>query len=225
MYLYIQKESTPRVISTDNFSVALSSMPFSVTAEYKDLPSHDWGDQHGLDVYRPSTPIFKAKTLDLDFVFIGASNSANRGLYSFFEYIAGGEFNIFDDFTGIGFRCAYKGIKEDGLYRKEEDVLEFTLTVDIDNPLSYGLSLAGITNFVALAECDLTVYWADGTSGIYAEGETVSKTVGSECEFVVVVPGNIGIITPIDYADSPTRLTDTGYLRILSSTGVRYVAI
>jgi len=45
------------------------------------------------------------------------------------------------------------------------------------------------------------------------------------CEFAVVVPDSTPWITPIDWADSPTRLTTDGYLRILSSTGVRYVEI
>lgn len=220
---YIQKGADARKDLSVTYGVTLRSIPFKPFPEIKDLPKRDWADQQGDDVYIPANPVFKAYDTTIDLVYSGGLKTAKNMIYSLLQYIQGGEFNIWDQWKAVGLRAYYKSYNDEAFYRTVEDTVTFKVELGVANPLNYGIDLVGVTNFVALCECDLTIYWADGTSSAYANGATISRTLPAGNEFAIVVPSKIGLIAPIDYADSKVRLTESGYLRILSSLGVRYI--
>lgn len=220
---YLQKSTDARKDIFATYGMVLKTMPYKPFPDLKDLPKRDWVEQQGDDVYIPANPTFKAYDTELEFIYNGGLKTAKNMIYSFLQYIQGSEFNIWDEWKEQGVRCYYKAFNDGVFYRRSEDLVTFKVNVGIANPLCYGMRLSGITNFVALCECDLTIYWADGTSGVYLNGATITKTISAGNEFAVIVPNKVFQVTPIDYADLKTRITSTGYLRILSSLGVRYI--
>jgi len=219
---YIQKGTDARKDLDVTYGILLKSIPFKPFPELKDLPVRDWPDEQGDDEYIPANPVFKAYETSVELIYTGLTNTARQMIYSMLQYIQGAEFNIFDTFKRTGIRCRYVGYEDSAYYNKERQSVEFSVKVKVNNPLSYGIPL-DLGSFSAYCECNMTLYWADGTSDVKNQGDSVSETIIAGNEFLIVVPSKLATINSLNWADSLVRLTTTGYDRILSYTGVRYV--
>lgn len=219
---YIQKGTDIRKDIEATYGIVLKSIPFNAFPELKELSKRDWAEEQGEDVHIPANPVFKAYDAELEFVYNGGLKTAKNMIYSLLQYVQGSEFNIWDEWKQQGLRCYYKSFSDSLFYRRSEDLVTFKVGVGVANPLCYGLKI-DVVEFVALCECDLTIYWADGTSASYLNGETITRTIPTGNEFAVVVPSSTFSISSINYSDSKIRTTSIGYSRILSSLGVRYI--
>lgn len=221
---YIQKGTDARKNLEATYGILIKSIPFKPFPELKDLPVRDWADEQGDDEYIPDNPVFKAYEDTIELIYKGLPNTARQMIYSMLQYVQGGEFSIFDTFTQRGLRCRYVGYSDEAYYNKEKQVIDFTLKVKVNNPLSYGILLS-VGTFGAYCECDLTAYWSDGTSETHLTGDSLTKEIvqGDNNQFVIIVPNKVNTITSFDWADNKTRLDSQGYLRVLSYTGVRYI--
>lgn len=177
---YIQKGSSSKVdIST--FGIILKSIP-DIKLDAKDTFVRSWPEQQGDEEYRSATATFKAYEDSIEFACNATLNSASGLVRAFISYLAGADFSIYDDFKKRGFRCRFAGYDPVAYYKQGTDMLVFNIKVKINNPLSYAVSS------ISSAASAMTVYFDDGTSAIYTEGTSISKT---PAVFAIVSPSKL----------------------------------
>jgi len=203
------------------YSITCKSIPFMPFPDLKELPKREWFDQQGDDEYVPANPVFKAYEITTPMVFIGNLDDARDSIYSFLQYLQGAEFSIYDEYKQKGVRARYMSYTDDAFYRRDRDIVSFSLKLKVNNPLTYGVKLID-GNFSAVAGCDLTIYWCDGTKEDFLNGAQITK-VDSGCTFAIVAPSKLFITTGFDYSYPPVRLLTDNYLLLLTPMGVRYV--
>lgn len=203
------------------YNITCKSIPFTPFPDLKELPKREWFDQQGDDEFIPLNPVFKAYEITTPMAFIGKLDDARDSIYSFLQYLQGAEFSIYDEFKKKGVRCRYMSYTDDAFYRRDRDIVSFSVKLKVNNPLTYGVELID-GNFSAVAGCDLTIYWCDGTHNDYLNGAQISK-VDSECKFAIVAPSKLWLTTGLDYHYPSPRLLTDNYLLLLTPMGVRYV--
>ena len=218
---YIQKSTENRKDVFLDFGILLKSIPLNPFPDLKEIPKRDWADKQGDDEYLSSIPIFKAYETDVKFIYKGELGSARKAIYEFILYLTGSEFSIFDTWKGVGFRCRYVSYNESAFYRKQDDVVEFSLKFKVNNPLSYGVSTDnGI--FHGYAGCDMMVYLSNG-SVLNLENEDLIDI--SNCEFFVVSPNSATPIITQEYKYRSTQLSESEYIKILTPSGVKNITL
>ena len=219
---YIQKGSDARKDLLDTYGISIKSIPFKAFQDLKDFPKREWAEFSGDDEFIPSNPIFKAYELDLALNYIGLLDSAKDAIYSMLQYSQGAEFNLWDEWKRVGLRARYVSYSDNSFYRRETDTLEFSIKLKVNNPLSYGIKL-DTGSFVATAGCNLTIYWADGTSTSYVTNDIITKTIATGNEFAIISPDKMGLIDFGTFSYPAMRFITEGGMRLLSPVGVRYI--
>ena len=209
-----------RDIST-YYNITCKSIPFKPFPDLKDIPKREWFDQQGDDEFIPANPVFKAYEIDMPMSFVGVLNDARDSIYSFLQYLQGAEFSVYDEYKQKGVRARYVTYNDDAFFRRDIDVVSFSVKLKVNNPLTYGVELSE-GNFSATAGCDLIIYWSNGSTESYVNGAVISKT-NSDITFGIVAPSKTWLTTGQDYDYPSPRLLSDNYLLLLTSMGVRYV--
>ena len=176
------------------YGIYLKSIPFQPFPDLKDLPKRDWADQQGDDEFIPANPVFKAYETTVDFVYVGGRGSARDAIYAFIQYIQGGEFSLWDEWKEKGIRCRYVGYVDNAFYSREGDIITFSVKLKVNNPLCYGRKLIGGDDFISTADCNLVIYWGDGTVDSYIKNESITKTFQHNPDFAIIVPAKLSSI-------------------------------
>lgn len=122
------------------WGILVKSFPFKLRPEVKEPSKRDWKDQNGDDEFIPDKLVFKAYTMDVDFLFIGDFGAGNKKIGSFVDYlITGGEFSIYDTYTNVGRTHArYVSMKEEAFKRREHgrDFISFSVLFKVNDPVT-----------------------------------------------------------------------------------------
>ena len=93
------------------YKVVCQEFPFKHLPEIKDLPTRDWHDEHGEDVYIPTDGLkFKAYDLEAKFLFVGTESEMHDKIVSFIDFIYGRNnggapmLKVYDEYTKTGRR-------------------------------------------------------------------------------------------------------------------------
>ena len=157
--VYIQKTRLGSVIkeTVADFDIYCADMPFKLFVEAKEPAKRDWLDEHGDDEYIPDGGLkMKAYTMDVKFCCKGDKFSSNAKIQKFLRYLtgldgSGAEMKMYCTWTKIG----RKGIRFDKLSDKADlirdedgDVLVFTITFKVNDPITDILPIVGEGNVV-----------------------------------------------------------------------------
>lgn len=122
------------------WEILVKSFPFKLRPEMKEPSKRDWKDQNGDDEFILNTPVFKAYTMDVDFLFMGDFGNGNKKILDFIDYLTtDGEFSVYDSYTGIGrTHIRYASMKESAFRRREgnNDVISFSITFKVNDPVT-----------------------------------------------------------------------------------------
>ena len=184
---WVQKGSDAAKDIKAEWGMYLKSIPFKAFPDVKDVFSREWVEENGEEEYLPPTPVFKSYEMDVQFVYLGALDTAGDKIFKFCEYMAGSEISLYDEFTGVGCRCRFVSYDEKAFYRRDEDTVQFSIKLKVNNPLCYAVKSVG--TFSKIANCALSVYWSDGTKNDYANLASISKILTG---FGIVSPSKIG---------------------------------
>lgn len=127
--------------SLEDFGIVCTEMPFAPFTETKKIPTRDWPEEDGEDVYVPSRLPRNAYDMEIGLCYKGGSKSAYDGIKKFIDYLTGedGEtpvLKIYSPFTGIGRENVYlKEYDDDAFFfNEEEDVVLFSMTFRVTDP-------------------------------------------------------------------------------------------
>lgn len=137
----IQKlKSDSPVRDSLEWNIYIKSIPFKVFPDMKDIPSRSWSDQNGDDEFVPDNPVFKAYSIEVNFVYKGNSGTAASNIKSFISYLAkDGMFSIYDTYTKIGrTNVRYESYSEDYYSSKSggEDIVTFSVSLKVNDPIT-----------------------------------------------------------------------------------------
>ena len=132
------------VDTLDNWGIVCKDFPFKLYGEAKELPSHDWKDEHGNDEYVPSELKIAAYEIEVEFAYKGEMNSANAKIKGFLDYLTGrggtgAELMVYDTYTKIGRQhVRYVSVDDDVFHRQEEggDVVVFVVTFKVNDTVT-----------------------------------------------------------------------------------------
>ena len=135
---YIQKGTDAKRDMLAVYNITTKHIP-DIQLELKEIFKRDWAEKQGDQEYLPATAMFKAYETDLEFVCMDTLKSAGATIKTFLAYLQGSEFNIFSEYNNRGMRCRYVKYDSKAFYREDKDVVVFSVTVKINNPLSYSV--------------------------------------------------------------------------------------
>lgn len=128
------------VRDSTEWGILVKSFPFKLRPDVKEPAKRDWKDQNGDDEFIPSNAVFKAYTMDVDFLFIGDSGTGNQKIGEFIDYLtADGEFSVYDTYTKIGrTHVRYISMKEDAFKRRDQgrDFISFSISFKVNDPVT-----------------------------------------------------------------------------------------
>lgn len=139
-----------KVVDTlEAWNIVCSKSPYRRFGDPKDVATRNWLDEHGEDVYIPSS--VKLKKFDAEFTFLcsGSPNILRHNVRDFLDYLSGGtgggevtavgaRLVIYDTYNQIGWKDArMKSHSADALLMtrgENEAVLEFKVTFEVFDP-------------------------------------------------------------------------------------------
>ena len=71
------------------FKIVCQDIPFKKNPKSKDLPTHDWHDKDGADVYVPETLRIKHYDIDVFFLYVGTDETIRTDISNFIDFIYG----------------------------------------------------------------------------------------------------------------------------------------
>lgn len=122
-----------------DFGVKTTGVPLFVPLETKELPSRDWKDEDGEDVYFPDVAKLKAYDIEISVVYKGSQGSFRAKQESLFKYMTtnGSELNIYSPYSYTGCKGAYfKGFSDFDFTSDVSlgDVAEFKMRFRVTKP-------------------------------------------------------------------------------------------
>lgn len=73
----------------ERFKIVCQDIPFKKNPKSKDLPTHDWHDEDGADVYVPETLRIKHYDIDVFFLYVGTDETIRTDISNFIDFIYG----------------------------------------------------------------------------------------------------------------------------------------
>ena len=134
--------------SSEEWGMALTTMPSVPYPKMKELYKNDWKDENGDDEFVPDEPVFEAQELELGFTYSGEYGTATTQIRSFLNYLAyGGEFMMWIGGSDYGRKsCRYESYADDAqcftqkVYEngKEKDLemVKFKVTIKVNDPVT-----------------------------------------------------------------------------------------
>lgn len=119
------------------YGLLIKHAPFSISPKPKNIIKQEWKDQNGDDVYLPSTVVYEAYDLELEFVYFEPDNNANAMIRQFIADISGKWLKIYDTYTNIGRQAVYlEEVEEDPTFKRRNgrDCLVFKVKFRVNDP-------------------------------------------------------------------------------------------
>lgn len=146
---YIQKEDKNSTIkeSIADFGIYVKDVPFAIFPEMKELPTNDWYDEDGEEVYTPQGDErmrMAAYDLTIEFAYKGDEDTAKSAVRDFLDYITGRSdglilMRMYDTHTRIGRKnVRVKSVSDDATYKRSNggEVLLFKVTFRVGDPVT-----------------------------------------------------------------------------------------
>lgn len=73
----------------ESFKIICQDFPFMKNPRSKALPTRDWPDEDGLDVYVPDTLPIKHYDIDVVFLYVGTEDNIGDNISNFIDFIYG----------------------------------------------------------------------------------------------------------------------------------------
>ena len=130
------------VHDSTEWNIWITKYPFKVKGEAKDLPTNDWFDENGKEVFLPDKLPIKAYETTIEFVFKGTKGTAGTKIKSFLDYLAnGGYFKMYCEWCKHGLQnVRYVSYDPNAEYIDNEDsdpessIITFKVRLAIDDP-------------------------------------------------------------------------------------------
>ena len=130
------------VHDSDEWGIRISKYPFQVKGEAKDLPSNDWFDENGKEVFLPDKLRIKPYETSVDFTFKGKKGEEGTKIKAFLDYLSdGGYFKIYCEWCKQGLQnVRYVSYDPNAEYIDNEDsepessIITFKVKLAVDDP-------------------------------------------------------------------------------------------
>jgi hypothetical protein len=138
--LIFQREGTTiRKDLYSDFGIKTTSVPLFVPGDTKELPSRDWSEEDGLDVYVPNIIPLKAYIIDVSVVYSGEQGSFQSKLDSLASYLlTGGSYlNIYSPYSSTSCKGAHFVGFSDFSFTSDSstgDIAEFKIKFKVTKP-------------------------------------------------------------------------------------------
>ena len=141
--LLIQKMSESASVkdSFEDFGMVCTDVPLIVGEETKELPSRDWPDEDGEDVFVPDALQLAAYDWKIEMCYKGDRDTCYTKMKAFRDYLTGRDgsgalMKVYSPYTKEGRQNVYlKKIETDDFWRSNVDeVSTFTLTLRVTDP-------------------------------------------------------------------------------------------
>lgn len=98
----------------ESFKIICQDFPFKKNPKSKDLPSRDWYDEDGLDVYVPEKLPMKHYDIEVFFLYVGTKSNIRTDISNFIDFIYGrakadvndtvksGRLAVYNEYVGMG---------------------------------------------------------------------------------------------------------------------------
>ena len=143
-YILKGDRKSPTIYDTfDEWNIVCKSFPYSFIGEAKDLPTNDWPDEDGLEVYVPKEGGLRLKPQTIEIEFVCCDMDARMRLKEFSSFITGRDgtdvmFGVYDSYTGLaGYGAVYQKHKPDIYYRRKgtKEIVVFSMEFLFTEPL------------------------------------------------------------------------------------------
>lgn len=125
-----------------DFGMVCTDVPFLMCPEIKDLPSNNWSDEHGEDVYIPEVLMVEAYDWEIGVCYKGDKGMAESSVRKLLEYLtgldgSGAEMKLYNSHVGIGRKGYFKGSSGYSLSRSAGgDIAEFKIKFRVTDPIT-----------------------------------------------------------------------------------------
>lgn len=141
--LFKMNNEGAEVINSSNYGCYVTSSPYiPVPTKVKNISSQSWFDENGDDEYIPDNLYYEAVEAELSFVYKGTVSSAKTQILNFINYLRGGVFSFYDQFTHIGRQnVRLVDFSDNAVMRRETPssencVVEFSVLIKINDPVT-----------------------------------------------------------------------------------------
>ena len=161
--MLMQKSGDDMMNSFSDFGIVCTEVPFLPFGEAKDLPSNDWPDEHGEDVYIPNSILFQPFDFDVELACKGDinSNTAAEKMRDFMSYLTTylnhDGIMVYFPYISDGRVACYKGIDMGDYWQiGNDEFIEFTLKLHVASPDIYvGVNFDDNNNIHSLTKTNM----------------------------------------------------------------------
>lgn len=138
--LIFQREGTTiRKDLYSDFGIKTTSAPLFVPGDTKELPSRDWPEEDGVDVYVPNIIPLKSYIVDISVVYNGGQGTFQSKLDSLASYLltGGSELNIYSPYSATSCKGAHFVGFSDFSFTSDSatgDIAEFKIKFKVAKP-------------------------------------------------------------------------------------------
>ena len=119
------------------YGLYIKHAPFTLMPKVKNIVTQTWKDEDGDDVYIPSSVVYEAYDLELEFVYLDPGETANAQIRQFIADITGKWLKIYDSYTKVGRQGVYViSADEDPQFKRRDgrDLLVFNVKFRVNDP-------------------------------------------------------------------------------------------
>ena len=120
----------------EEYNIICPNFPFVLLPEPKELPKRDWPDEHGIDVFVPSTRLIKEYDIDVEFLYVGTEQNIRTDVGDFIDFLYGRNENavgsllaVYNEYTEIG--------RKDIIVTEIENNMYYTKNGDSDSVAAF----------------------------------------------------------------------------------------
>lgn len=116
------------------FKIVCQDFPFKKNPNSKDLPTRDWHDEDGADVYVPETLRIKHYDIDVFFLYVGTDETIRTDISNFIDFIYGrikgnngdsvksARLAVYNEYVGMGRKdIVVKEVEDEIFYISDND--------------------------------------------------------------------------------------------------------
>ena len=141
----------------NTFGIVCKDIPFKFMPEKKELPTRDWLEEDGLDVYVPPVIPMKSYDMDVKFLYVGDESNIRSNIKSFIKFLygrntgaTGGRLSIYNEYVGIGRKdVVVSKVQDEIFFVSDEDpdcVAQFSVTFTVYDPVTDVTPTTGTVN-------------------------------------------------------------------------------
>ena len=138
------------------YHIICPDFPFELMQKPKALPTRDWHDEDGLDVFVPAIRRVESYDINVPFFYKGTKSNIRTDIGNFIKFMCGRNVDavgsrlaVYNEHTGIGRKdVVVKEIKNEIFYKEnfdEDAVARFAITFSVYDPITdVSLSVATV---------------------------------------------------------------------------------